>query len=53
MSYRKALSKVAKTLETMHAANIFHGNLKSENILVDQSGEGEVKVVTIATAMSG
>ena len=53
MSYRKALSKVAKTLETMHGANMFHGNLKSENILVDRSGDGQVKVVTIATAMSG
>lgn len=31
---------------------MFHGNLKSGNILVGKNGEGEVKVVTSATAMS-
>ena len=31
---------------------MYHGNLKSENILVSRDGTGKVKVVTSATAMS-
>ena len=49
---RKALSKVVNTLKTMHSNKIYHGNLKTANILVNKNGTGEVRVVTQGTASS-
>ena len=43
---RQAFKQVVNTLKTMHGKQMYHGNLKTANILVNKNGLGEVKIVT-------
>ena len=49
---RRALFQVMNILKTMHENEVYHGNLKTANILANKNGTGEIKVVTKCTAFS-